>query len=129
MVNYYDTYAAVERSESFKVLLSLMLNSKYTAYKLDLETPFLYGEMDAPNYISQAANYKLPGKANWVWKLNKSLYGTKQAPRQWKAHLDSTLCKLALASADTDKCLFFNTDRTIFLHIHVDDGFIIGKTA
>ncbi|MBW0530508.1 hypothetical protein O181_070223 [Austropuccinia psidii MF-1] len=93
MVNYYNTYAAVDRSESFKILLLLMVNRKYLAYQFDVETAFLYGEMDAPNYVSQVANYEVP------------------------------------ASADTDKCLFFNTDRTIFLHIHVDDGFIIGETA
>ncbi|MBW0592607.1 hypothetical protein O181_132322 [Austropuccinia psidii MF-1] len=106
-----------------------MVNRKFLAYQFDVETAFLYGEMDAPNYVAQVANYEVPGKENWVWKLNKSLYVTKQAPRQWKAHLVSTLCQLCLSSADTDKCLFFNTNRTIFLHIHVDDGFIIGETA
>ncbi|MBW0478013.1 hypothetical protein O181_017728 [Austropuccinia psidii MF-1] len=129
LFNYYDTYAAVARSESFKILLSLMVNRKYSAYQFDVETAFLYAEMDALNYVSQVANYKVPGKETWVWKLNKSLYGTKQAPRQWKAHLVSTLCKLDLASADTDECLFFNTERTLFLHIQVDDGFIIGEKA
>ncbi|MBW0518842.1 hypothetical protein O181_058557 [Austropuccinia psidii MF-1] len=91
LVNYYDTYAAVARLESFKILLSLMVNRKFLAYQFDVETAFLYGEMDAPNYVAQVANYEVP--------------------------------------ADTDKCLFFNTDTTIFLHIHVDDGFIIGETA
>ncbi|MBW0469871.1 hypothetical protein O181_009586 [Austropuccinia psidii MF-1] len=103
-----------------------MVNRKYSAYQLNVETAFLYGKMDAPNYVSQVATYEVPGKETWVWKLNKSLYGTKQAPQQWKAHLVSTLCKLDLASADTDECLFFNTNRTLFLHIHVDNGFIIG---
>ncbi|MBW0592284.1 hypothetical protein O181_131999 [Austropuccinia psidii MF-1] len=106
-----------------------MVNTKYSAYQFDVETAFLYGKMDAPNYVSQVANYKVPGKETWVWKLNKSLYGTKETPRQWKAHLVSTLRKLDLASADTDECLFFNTDRTLFLHIHVDNGFIIGEAA
>ncbi|MBW0548514.1 hypothetical protein O181_088229 [Austropuccinia psidii MF-1] len=129
MVNYYDTYIVVTRLESFKILLSLMVNRKYSAYQCNVETAFFYGEMEAPNYISQVANYEVAGKDNWVWKLNKSLYGTKQAPRQWKAHLVSTLCKLDLFSADTDECLFFNTDRTLFLHIHVENGFIIGETA
>ncbi|MBW0531862.1 hypothetical protein O181_071577, partial [Austropuccinia psidii MF-1] len=91
LVNYYDTYAAVARSESFKILLSLMVNRKCLAYQFGVEPAFLYGEMDAPNYVAQVANYEVP--------------------------------------ADTDECLFFNTDRTIFLHIHVDDGFIIGETA
>ncbi|MBW0575787.1 hypothetical protein O181_115502 [Austropuccinia psidii MF-1] len=84
--------------------------------------------MDAPNYVAQVSNYEVPGKEDWVWKLNKSLYGTKQAPRQWKAHLVKTLNMLGLTSKDTDECLSTNHDKTWFLHIHVDDGFIIGKS-
>ncbi|MBW0570600.1 hypothetical protein O181_110315, partial [Austropuccinia psidii MF-1] len=127
-VNYFDTYSAVARTESFKVLLSILVNRKYSAYQFDVETAFLYGEMDAPNYVTQVANYEVPGKEDWVWKLNKSLYGTKQAPRQWKAHLVNTLNLLGLSSKDTDKCLFTNHNKTLFLHIHVDDGFIVGES-
>ncbi|MBW0584199.1 hypothetical protein O181_123914 [Austropuccinia psidii MF-1] len=126
--NYFDTYSAVARTESFKVLLSILVNCRYSAYQFDVETAFLYGEMDAPNYVAQVAKYEVLGKEDWVWKLNKSLYGTKQAPRQWKAHLVKTLNKLGLTSKDTDECLFTNHDRTLFLHIHVDDGFIVGKS-
>ncbi|MBW0527325.1 hypothetical protein O181_067040 [Austropuccinia psidii MF-1] len=70
-INYYNTYATVAQCESFKILLSLMVNRKYSAYQFDVETAFLYKEMDAPNYISHVANYRVPGKETWVWKLNK----------------------------------------------------------
>ncbi|MBW0514556.1 hypothetical protein O181_054271 [Austropuccinia psidii MF-1] len=126
-VNYFDTYSAVAHTESFKVLLSILVNRRYSAYQFDLETAFLYGEMDAPNYVAQVAKYEVLGKKDCVWKLNKSLYGTKQAPQQWKAHLVKTLNTLGLTSKDTDECLFTNHDRIQFLHIHVDDGFIVAK--
>ncbi|MBW0531624.1 hypothetical protein O181_071339 [Austropuccinia psidii MF-1] len=95
-VNYFDTYSAVAHTELFKVLLSILVNRRYSAYQFDVETAFLYSEMDAPNYVAQVANYEVPGKEDWVWKLNKSLYGTKQAPQQWKAHLVNMLSTLEL---------------------------------
>ncbi|MBW0510142.1 hypothetical protein O181_049857 [Austropuccinia psidii MF-1] len=111
-VNYFDTYSTVARTELFKVLLSMLVNRGYSAYQFDVE----------------AANYEVSGKEDWVWKLNKSLYGTKQAPQQWKAHLVKTLNTLGLTSKDTDECLFTNQDKTLFLHIHVDNGFIVSKS-
>ncbi|MBW0469743.1 hypothetical protein O181_009458 [Austropuccinia psidii MF-1] len=105
-----------KRNEFGKVL-------KYKA----LWAAFLYGEMDEPKYVAQVSSYEVPGKEDWVWKLNKSLYGTKQAPQQWKAHLVKALNTLGLTSTDTDECLFTNHDKTLFLHIHVDNCFIVGK--
>jgi hypothetical protein len=41
----------------------------------------------------------------------------------------ATLTAIGLDSAPLDESLFYNSDRSIFLHMHVDDGFIIGKNC
>ncbi|MBW0514073.1 hypothetical protein O181_053788 [Austropuccinia psidii MF-1] len=46
----------------------------------------------------------------------------------WKEKLTATLNKLGLASAQSDKSLFVNRDKTLLLHVHVDDGFVIRKS-
>jgi hypothetical protein len=96
MLHYFDTYASVARNESFKLLLSVAVNRSWNVFQFDVETTFLYGEIDAPVYVAQVEGFEEPGKENWVWKLNKSLYGTKQAPRQWRKHLVGTLTALGL---------------------------------
>ncbi|MBW0470561.1 hypothetical protein O181_010276 [Austropuccinia psidii MF-1] len=128
MMHYYDTWASVGRNKTFKVMLSLVINFDYIPYQFDVETAFLHGKMDALVYVKQVKGYEVKGKENWVWRLQKSLYGTKQAPRMWKAKLIATLNNLGLASAKSDESLFVNSDKTILLHIHVDDGFIISKS-
>ncbi|MBW0572690.1 hypothetical protein O181_112405, partial [Austropuccinia psidii MF-1] len=128
MLHYYDTWASVGRNETFKVMLSLVINFDYIPYQFNVETAFLHGEMDALVYVKQVKGYEVKRKENWVWRLRKSLYGTKQAPRMWKAKLTATLNNLGLASAKSDESLFVNSDKTILLHVHVDDGFIISKS-
>ncbi|MBW0498669.1 hypothetical protein O181_038384 [Austropuccinia psidii MF-1] len=128
MLHYYDTWALVVRNETFKVMLSLAVNFNYIPYQFDIETEFLHGEMDALVYVKQVKGYEVKGKEGWVWQLRKSLYGTKQAPRMWKAKLTETLSNLGVASAQSDKSLFINNDKTLLLHVHVDDRFIISKT-
>ncbi|MBW0580911.1 hypothetical protein O181_120626 [Austropuccinia psidii MF-1] len=128
MLHYYDTWALVGRNETFKVMLSLVVNFNYIPYQFDIETAFLHGEMDALVYVKQVKGYEVKGKEGLVWKLHKSLNGTKQAPRMWKAKLTETLSNLGLASAQSDKSLFINNNKTLLLHFHVDEGFIISKT-
>ncbi|MBW0483343.1 hypothetical protein O181_023058 [Austropuccinia psidii MF-1] len=84
--------------------------------------------MDAVVYIKKVKGFKLPGKEGWVWRLNKSLYGTKQALRMWQLKLVQVLKDLIINSTRADNSLYSNTEKSIFLHVHVDNGFLIGKS-
>ncbi|MBW0535305.1 hypothetical protein O181_075020 [Austropuccinia psidii MF-1] len=128
MLHYYDTWASVGRNETFKIMLTLVVNFDYIPYQFDIETVFLNGDMDALVHVKQVKDYEMRGKESWVWQLHISLYGTKQAPRMWKAKLTTTLSKLGLVSAQSDESLFTNHDKSLLLHIHVNDGFLISKS-
>ncbi|MBW0531192.1 hypothetical protein O181_070907 [Austropuccinia psidii MF-1] len=105
----------------------MVVNFKFLAYQFNVETAFLNGDMDAVVYVKKVKGFKAPGKENWEWLLNRSLYGTKQAPRMWKEKLTKSLNQLKMFSAQFDKLLFINKEKTLFLHLHVDVGFLILK--
>ncbi|MBW0563614.1 hypothetical protein O181_103329 [Austropuccinia psidii MF-1] len=109
-------------------MLTLVVNFDYIPYQFEIETAFLHGDMDGLDHVKQVKGYEVRGKESWVWRLRKSLYGTKQAPRMWKAKLTTTLSKLGLMSAQSDESLFTNHDKSLLLHIHVDDGLLISKS-
>ncbi|MBW0556132.1 hypothetical protein O181_095847, partial [Austropuccinia psidii MF-1] len=127
MLHYFDTWSSVGRNETFKILLSMTVNFNLVAYQFDVETAFLHSDMDAVVYFKQVKGFKAPGKENWVWLLNRSLYGTKQAPRMWKEKLTKTLNQLNMFSTQFDDSLFINREKTLFLHLHVDDGFLVSQ--
>ncbi|MBW0554947.1 hypothetical protein O181_094662 [Austropuccinia psidii MF-1] len=108
-------------------MLSLVVTFQLIPYQFDIETEFLHGDMDAVVYVKQVTGYEQKGRENWVWRLNKSLYGTKQAPRMWKSKFTEVLLSLDMRSAEADESLFISSNKTLMLHIHVDDGFLISK--
>ncbi|MBW0547319.1 hypothetical protein O181_087034 [Austropuccinia psidii MF-1] len=128
MLHYYDTWASVGRNETFKLMLILIVNQDYIPYQFDIETAFLHGEMDAVVYVKQVKGFEVPSKEGWVWRLNKLLYGTKQAPWIWKLKLAQVLRDLGMTSTQADDSLYSNAEKTMFLHMHVDDRFLIGKS-
>ena len=64
-----------------------------------------------------------------VVRLNKSLYGLKQASRTWHAHLTMCLLRLGFEQCLTDVRVFRLTEDgrvTIIAVVHVDDIFAVG---
>ena len=65
-----------------------------------------------------------------VVRLNKSLYGLKQASRTWHAHLTTCLLRLGFEQCLTDVSVFRLIEDgcvTITAVVHVDDIFAVGQ--
>ena len=56
-------------------------------------------------------------------KLNKNLYGSKQASKLWFEHLQRGLRKQGFKQSKADVCMFYK-GNTIFV-VYVDDGILI----
>ena len=50
---------------------------------MDVKTAFLNGDIEETIYMMQPENFVSGDSKSMVCKLNKSIYGLKQASRQW----------------------------------------------
>ena len=64
-------------------------------------------------------------------RLNKSLYGLKQAGRLWAELLHKTLVELGFVQSYTDSCLYFNRNHsgTTIVGVYVDDLLVTGTNT
>ena len=65
-----------------------------------------------------------------VVRLNKSLFGLKQASRTWRAHLTTCLKRLGFEQCMADVCVFRLIEDgrvAITAVVHVDDIFAVGQ--
>lgn len=78
--------------------------------------------------MSQAPGF-VTSDPSLVCKLNKALFGLKQAPRQWFEKLQSTLIEFGFTASKCDPSLFIlnSTYYTVYLLVYVDDIIITGN--
>jgi len=122
-VDYYDTFAAVMRYKSLKLILSIGSMLDMEIRHLDVPTAFLNAELKEDVYVEQPEGFH-NGDKKMVWKLNKSLYGIKQAPNNWNHDLNNFLISLGFTRCRSDTCIYVKqsmTGRMMLIGVFVDD--------
>lgn len=128
-IDFQESFAPVVRYDSLRVLMAIAAMQDLELVQLDVATAFLNGDIDEEIYITQPEGYIIPGRETEVCKLNKSLYGIRQASRIWNLKLNSVLIAAGLRQSNADPCVYFRTDNeeTVIVAVWVDDGIIAGN--
>lgn len=119
-VDYKETYAPVASMTTIRMLFAYANQHDMAIVQFDIKTAFLYGDLEETIFVEFPESLRNPD--NKTCHLQKFLYGLKQAPRNWNKKFDNFLERFNLSQADTDRCLYYNQDRSLVLAIYVDDG-------
>ena len=90
-LDYFDTYSPVTRITSIRMLIAFASLNNLEIHQMDVKTAFLNGDLEEEIYREQPEGFVAPGQEKKVCKLVKSLYGLKQAQKQWHEKFDSAM--------------------------------------
>jgi hypothetical protein len=131
-VDFDETFAPVMKYKSFRIILHLLNEWDYDSCQLDQSSAFVNAEMKETIYMKQpdlrGVTEYTHDPQKYVMKLNYSLYGTKQAARNWNKTYDALLKRLGFTPCRSDSCVYVKTsgsNRPIIYGIFVDDAICI----
>jgi hypothetical protein len=92
-------------------------------HQMDVKTAFLNGDLNENVYIVQPKGFIMKGKERMGCRLKKSIYGLKQASKQWYLKFDRTIRKFGFKENAENNCIYtkFKNGKFIFLILYVDD--------
>nr|GEU40679.1 hypothetical protein [Tanacetum cinerariifolium] len=105
-IDFEESFAPVARLEAIRIFLAYVAHKNMVVYQMDVETAFLNGNLREEVYVSQPDRFVDPDNPNHVYKLKKSLYELKQAPRAWYDMLSSFLISQDFSKGPVDPTLF-----------------------
>lgn len=126
-VDFTEVFAPVSTYTTLRVLLSLVAERGLHLHQLDVTTAFLNGELEEELYMAQPPGYE-EGGPRMACRLQKAIYGLRQAPRQWYAKLRTELEALGFRVSTADPGLFAldKGGSKVYLLVYVDDILVAG---
>jgi hypothetical protein len=121
-VDFVKTFSSTAQMRSFRVIIMLAIAYDMELTQYDISNAFLNGELDEEIFMEFPPGY--PGEnENECLKLNKGLYGLRQASRIWSKRLTSELNKAGLKVCKTEPGILYWKEGEKMCHVclHVDD--------
>ncbi|GKC99382.1 retrotransposon protein, putative, ty1-copia subclass, partial [Tanacetum coccineum] len=90
-VDYEETFSPVAEIRAIRILITITAFYDYEIWQMDVKTAFLNGYLDEDIYMVQPEGFVDPKHPRKVYKLQRSIYGLKQASRSWNKRFDKEI--------------------------------------
>ncbi|GJX41439.1 retrotransposon protein, putative, ty1-copia subclass [Tanacetum coccineum] len=102
---------------AIRILLAITTFYDYEIWQIDVKTAFLNGHLSDYVYMVQPEGFMDPKHPNKVFKLQRSIYGLKQASRNWNKRFDEEIKKFDFSQNLDEPCVYLkaNGSNVLFL--------------
>ena len=92
--------------KSVRVILAIAAHFDYEIWQMDVKTAFLNGNLTDDVYMMQPECFVDPTNAGKICKLQKSIYGLKQASRSWNICFDEVVKGFGFIKNEEEACVY-----------------------
>lgn len=89
-LDYHDIFSPVTKNVTIRVMFSVVATKQWPLHQVDINNAFLHGFLDEEVFMLPPEGYSKV-KEGHACCLKKSLYGLKQASRQWNIEFTKLL--------------------------------------
>ncbi|KAI5339875.1 hypothetical protein L3X38_019148 [Prunus dulcis] len=122
-IDFNETFSPVSTKDSLRVIMALVAHFDLHLHQMDVKTAFLNGDLEEDIYMVQPEGFVQEGGKSLVCKLCKSIYGLKQASRQWYLKFNKVVKDFGFVENVLDECIYMKMSgrHFIILVLYVDD--------
>lgn len=126
----HETFSPVTKMVTIRAVIALATSRDWPLYQMDVYNAFLQGDLLEEVYMELSQGFRRQGETK-VCRLLKSLYGLKQASRQWNIKLSEALTSAGYSQSLYDYSMFTKRrgDGILVVLVYVDDLLITGNSV
>ncbi|GJV96023.1 retrotransposon protein, putative, ty1-copia subclass [Tanacetum coccineum] len=126
-VNYEETFSPVADLKAIRIFIAIAAYYDYEIWQMDVKTAFPNGHLSEEVYMEQPEGFVNLKYPNHVCK--RSIYGLKQASRQWNKRFDDEIKKFGFTQNPDKPCVYQKASGSYvaILILYVDDILLMGN--
>ena len=105
-IDYIETFSPVSKKYSLRIILAFVSHLDLELQQMDVKTGFLNGDLQEEVYMKQPKGFSSREGEHLVCKLKKSIYGLKQASRQWYYKFHGVITSFCFVENPMDQCVY-----------------------
>ncbi|GKB03339.1 retrovirus-related pol polyprotein from transposon TNT 1-94 [Tanacetum coccineum] len=110
-------------------MLAIAAFHDYEIWQMDVKTAFLNGKLTKDVFMAQPKGFENAKYPKRVCKLQKAIYGLKQASRSWNLYFHEKVTQFGFSRSEDESCIYVKVSGSVvvFLVLYVDDKLLIGN--
>ena len=127
-IDFKETFSPVSTKDYLRIIMAIVAHFDLKLHQMDVRTAFLNGDLVEDVYMSQPIGFEEVGKDHMVCKLQKPIYGLKQASRQWYLKFDVVTAN-GFKENIVDQCIYMKVSgsKFIFMVLYVNDILLVAN--
>ena len=105
-IDYTETFSPVSKKDSLRIIMALVAHFDFDLHQMDVKTIFLNGNLEEEVYMKQPEGFSSSEGEHSICKLKKSIYGLKQAYRQWYLKFQEVITSFSFEEMIMDQCIY-----------------------
>ncbi|GJV02452.1 putative RNA-directed DNA polymerase [Tanacetum coccineum] len=128
-IDYEETFSPVAKIKSIRIMLAIAAFHDYEIWQMDVKTAFLNGKLTEDVFMAQPEGFENAKYPKRVCKLQKAIYGLKQASRSWNLCFHEKVKQFGFSRSEDESCIYIKVSGSVvvFLVLYVDDILLIGN--
>ena len=103
---------------SVRINLTLAAIENLHTRSIDFVLAYPQDDLDVDIYMELPQGFNVrPESGRYAFKLQKNLYGLKQAGHNWSGKLSSELADLSINPSKVDPCVFIGDDIIVLVYV------------
>ena len=127
-MDYEETFSLLDMLKSIRILLVIVAHYDYEIWKMDVKTIFRKRNLSKDVCMAQPKVFT-PRNGTKVCKLQRSIYGLKQASKIWNIRFNETIKEFDFSQNVDEPCVYKKDSGSavVFLVLYVDDILLNGN--
>ncbi|GJZ18579.1 retrotransposon protein, putative, ty1-copia subclass [Tanacetum coccineum] len=117
MINYEEIFSPVAKIKSIRIMLTIAAFHDYEIWQMDVKTTFLNGKLTKDVFMAQPEGFENEKYPKRVYKLQKAIYGLKQASRSWSLCVHEKVTQFGFSRSEDESCVYVKVSGSVVVFL------------